>query len=52
MTVPAGNHEIVFRFEPENYVRGEKIALASSIGILLLILGVALKEYFDCRKKI
>ena len=51
MTVPAGNHEIVFRFEPKNYIRGEKIALASSIGILLLILGVAVKEYFDCRKK-
>jgi len=44
MAVPAGEHEIVFKFEPVSYARGEKIALASSIGILLLILGVAAKE--------
>ena len=44
MAVPAGNHEIVFKFEPLNYARGEKIALVSSIGIVLLILGVAAKE--------
>ena len=52
MTVPAGNHEIVFSFEPASYERGKKIALASSIGIVLLILGVAVKEYFDRRKTV
>jgi hypothetical protein len=51
ITVPAGKHEVVFKFEPENYFRGEKIALASSIGIVLLILGVAAKEYFGVRQK-
>ena len=43
MTVPAGKHEIVFKFEPLSYARGETIALISSIGIILLILGVAAK---------
>jgi hypothetical protein len=51
MAVPAGKHEIVFKFEPASYARGEKIALASSIGIVLLILGVAAKECLNCRKK-
>ncbi|MDR1172179.1 MAG: hypothetical protein LBL24_06980 [Bacteroidales bacterium] len=51
MAVPAGKHEIVFRFEPVNYARGEKIALASSVGVVLLILGVAAKEYLGYRKK-
>ena len=46
MTVPAGKHEIVFKFESANYARGEKIALVSSICIVLLILGVAYKELF------
>jgi hypothetical protein len=50
MAVPAGNHEIIFRFEPVSYVRGEKIALVSSIGIVLLVLGVAMKGLFCNRK--
>ena len=44
MAVPAGQHDIVFRFESASYVRGEKIALFSSIGIVLLILGVVAIE--------
>ena len=40
MVVPAGEHEIEFRFEPATYARGERIALFSSIGIVLLVLGV------------
>ena len=39
MTVPEGEHIIEFKFEPELYARGERIALISSIGIVLLILG-------------
>jgi len=45
MAVPAGQHEIVFKFEPASYARGEKIALFSSIGIVLLILGVVAIEF-------
>jgi hypothetical protein len=47
MAVPAGNHEIVFKFEPVSYLHGERIALASSIGIVLLVLGVAVKLFRD-----
>ena len=50
MPVPAGEHQIVFKFEPESYALGEKISLAGSIGIILLVLGVAAKELYDAKK--
>lgn len=37
MKVPAGKHSIVFKFEPEGYIVGEKIALASSLLLILLV---------------
>ncbi|MBT3934379.1 MAG: YfhO family protein [Bacteroidetes bacterium] len=38
MNIPAGEHEIEFKFEPKSYIAGEKISLASSVlmGILIL----------------
>ena len=39
MKVPAGNHTIEFTFKPEKYYRGERISLASSGLILLLLIG-------------
>ncbi len=39
MRVPAGTHEIEFRFEPSVYITGEKISLVSSIILLLLVVG-------------
>jgi len=39
MIVPAGNHTIEFKFEPQIYKTGEKISLASSILLVLLALG-------------
>jgi hypothetical protein len=39
--IPAGNHEIVFRFEPESYKDGNLISLISTILIYLMI-GVSL----------
>jgi hypothetical protein len=51
MEVPAGKHEIVFRFEPEGYALGEKISLAGTAGIVLLILGVIAKEIYCGRKR-
>jgi hypothetical protein len=38
MSLPAGNHNIEFRFEPESYKKGNSIALwATIIGILALL---------------
>lgn len=39
MIVPAGNHIIEFKFEPQIYKTGEKISLASSILLVLFALG-------------
>ena len=39
MVIPAGDHEIEFRFEPSSLKTGQMVALISSIAILLLILG-------------
>lgn len=49
--VPAGDHTIEFRFEPATYSRGENIALASSILLLLLIIGSLGKEFYAFIKK-
>lgn len=48
MRVPAGKHNIEFKFEPKKYFTGEKIALASS---LLLFGFVGLSLFFAWRKK-
>jgi hypothetical protein len=39
MVVPAGNHTIEFKFEPAIYNTGEAISYASSILLLLLVVG-------------
>ncbi|MCD6067352.1 MAG: hypothetical protein K0S33_2178 [Bacteroidetes bacterium] len=39
MKVPAGKHVIEYRFEPEVYANGEKIAMAGSILLVLLVVG-------------
>lgn len=44
LRVPAGKHTIEFRFEPSSYYTGEKISLASSVLVILLVLGVGFIE--------
>jgi hypothetical protein len=44
MKVPAGNHVVEFKFEPAVYHVSERIALASSIVLLLLLGFVSYKE--------
>jgi hypothetical protein len=44
MRVPSGSHEIEFRFEPESFYKGEKVSLASSLLIIILVLGVIVTE--------
>ena len=48
MKVPAGKHTIEFKFEPQVVKTGGTIALASSIGMLFLIVGGL---YFERKKQ-
>lgn len=45
LPVPAGNHEVEFKFEPQVVKTGTSITLASSILFLLLILGALFYQY-------
>ncbi len=49
MEVPAGNHEIEFRFDPESYRSGSKIAFAGSLLLIFLCAG---SLFIEIRKKI
>jgi hypothetical protein len=48
LEIPAGNHTIEFKFEPQVVKTGGAIALVSSIGMLLLLIGGI---YFEMKKK-
>jgi uncharacterized membrane protein YfhO len=39
MVIPAGDHEVKFKFEPSSYIVGNRISLASSLIFILLISG-------------
>ena len=45
MVIPAGSHTIEFRFHPKSYFIDEKISLASSILLVLLIAGMGYREW-------
>jgi len=49
MIVPAGKHTIEFKFEPEVVKTGSTIALFSSLGMLLLLIGGI---YFENKKRV
>lgn len=44
MEVPGGEHEIVFRFDPESYHSGNKVSFASSLLLILLCAGSLILE--------
>jgi hypothetical protein len=46
MEIPAGNHRIEFKFEPELYYKGESISLASSIILILILISAFGYEAF------
>ena len=48
MTLPAGEHLVEFKFEPQSYVMGSRISLICSI---LLLAGVVLMIYLDYKSK-
>jgi uncharacterized membrane protein YfhO len=39
MIIPVGKHKVEFKFEPKSFIVGEKISMASSVLLLLLVLG-------------
>jgi hypothetical protein len=45
MTVPAGEHTIVFEFRPRSYYGGERISLAGSLVLLLILAGAIIMEF-------
>jgi len=45
MVVPAGNHTIEFRFDPASFRIGNRVSLAGSIILILLIIGYMVMEY-------
>jgi len=49
LVIPAGKHEIVFKFEPASYYTGNKVSLASSI-LLLLAMGGYIFYVFKLKK--
>jgi len=48
LQVPAGKHTIEFKFEPQVIQKGSTIALFSSLGILLLLIGGV---YFESKNQ-
>jgi hypothetical protein len=48
LKIPAGEHSIDFKFEPEIFFTGRKISFIASIGTIILVLlgfGLSLKQY-------
>ena len=45
MILPAGDYDIQFRFQPVSYRVGNNISMASSAILLLLLLGMGVKEF-------
>ena len=44
MIIPAGKHLVEFKFEPKVYAVGEKVSFASSLLLILLVVGYAIYE--------
>jgi hypothetical protein len=52
MVVPGGDHEIRFSFEPASYILGNKVSLASSVLLILALIGtLAASVYRKTRMK-
>jgi len=48
MVLPAGEHTVEFKFHPKSYYTGNTVSLASSLLLVLAVIGYAFSEY---RKK-
>jgi len=45
MRIPAGNHVVEFKFHPKSYFMSEKVSMACSVLLILLILGTGYLEW-------
>ena len=52
MIIPAGNHEIVFKFAPESYRFGNRVAYASSDIFIILLVGQTILTIRKRRKSV
>jgi len=50
MPLKAGNYEVEFKFEPKSYSIGNSVALASSILLILSILGYGFWQWKTNKK--
>lgn len=50
MRIPAGKHQVEWKFEPTVVTTGSKITLASSLLLILFFIGVAYKEFQSAKK--
>ncbi len=50
MVVPAGNHKIEFRFEPQAYYTGNTISIISSLILILLIISYIYYTYKESKR--
>ena len=50
MVLPAGNHTVTFRFEPRSYIIGNKVSLAGSVILFVLLLLAALPHLKALRR--
>ena len=51
MRVPAGEHTIVYKFEPKTFAMGEKISLISSLLMLAMLIGAVAFEVIRVNKQ-
>jgi hypothetical protein len=44
LVIPPGEHTVVFKFRPKSYYNGEKVSLAGSLVLLLLLIAAVINE--------
>ena len=51
VAIPAGNHTLTLKFEPESYIKGNRIGYISSYLIILVVIGGFFMDWWTRRKK-
>ena len=49
--IPEGEGQLIMRFEPDSYQLGENVSRASSIALILLLIGSAAGMFLTSRRK-